>query len=345
MSSSKVTVGVDDIPTTAPWMIPYFQGGIEEAKQYKKASHKKFYPICPDCGRIKEKPIKINMLYNEHSIGCLCGDKISQPNKIIYAVMKQLKELDIIDGFQREYTLNKTNYKYDMYFEIGCSKYLIEMDSEIHPYIKEKHKLSKIYREAKNDDKKDLLAKNNGYHLIRVDCYQSDFKIIKNSILESELSKIIDLSIINWEDVFAFACNNLIKKVCDFKNNHPNISTTQISKEFGVSVSSITSYLKKGNEIGWCHYEAKEAWYQAHKNLMRENRDIFTKVIDNCGNEFYFRYLRELSDQSSNILGQYISRHTISKHLKENNNVWNYRHFIIIRISKEEYLNGICKSS
>lgn len=36
-----VVQGINDIPTTAPWMIPYFQGGYDEAKKYNKTSHKK----------------------------------------------------------------------------------------------------------------------------------------------------------------------------------------------------------------------------------------------------------------------------------------------------------------
>ena len=345
MSSSKVVVGVDDIPTTAPWMIPYFQGGIEEARQYKKGSHKRFYPICPYCGKVKEKSIKIVMLYNEHSIGCLCNDKISQPNKIIYAVIRQLKELDLIEEFQREYVIDKTCFKYDMYFVKNNKKYLVEMDSEIHPYIREKHNLANTYREAKNDDKKDELAKQSGYKLIRIDCYRSDFKIIKNGILESELSKIINLDVLNWEKIFSFACNNFIKEVCDFKNKNPNLTTTNISKKFGISVDTVMGYLKKGNEIGWCHYEAKEAWYQAHKNLMRANRDIFTMVTDDQNREYYFRHLNELERNSKEQLGVYLNRKKVSKELKKNNDVWQYKHLIITRISKEEYLNGIRKSS
>lgn len=47
MGSSKPIVRVNDIPTTSPWMIPYFQGGEEEAKKYKNQSHQKITPICP----------------------------------------------------------------------------------------------------------------------------------------------------------------------------------------------------------------------------------------------------------------------------------------------------------
>ena len=50
-----VVKGINDIPTTAPWMIPYFQGGYEEAKLYTFSSSYKINPICPDCGNIKNK--------------------------------------------------------------------------------------------------------------------------------------------------------------------------------------------------------------------------------------------------------------------------------------------------
>ena len=35
-SNSVVVEGINDIPTTAPWMVDYFPGGYEEAKRYTK---------------------------------------------------------------------------------------------------------------------------------------------------------------------------------------------------------------------------------------------------------------------------------------------------------------------
>lgn len=59
-SSKTVVEGINDIPTTAPWMVKFFQGGYDEAKLYSRQSSKKIFPICPDCDRIKDKSMNIS---------------------------------------------------------------------------------------------------------------------------------------------------------------------------------------------------------------------------------------------------------------------------------------------
>ena len=46
--------GITDIATTSPWMIPYFEGGHDEAKMYLDKSDSKKYFTCPECGRQKK---------------------------------------------------------------------------------------------------------------------------------------------------------------------------------------------------------------------------------------------------------------------------------------------------
>lgn len=78
-NSSIVKKGVNDIPTTAPWMVKYFLGGEQEASNYTNQSGTKIRPICPFCGRQKEKPISIGNIYNKKGFSCACNDKISMP--------------------------------------------------------------------------------------------------------------------------------------------------------------------------------------------------------------------------------------------------------------------------
>lgn len=82
-----VIKGYNDIPTTAPWMVPYFQGGIDEASNYTKCSGKKIIPICPHCGRIHDKEVSINNLYNNHGYKCQCSDGISYPEKFMISFL------------------------------------------------------------------------------------------------------------------------------------------------------------------------------------------------------------------------------------------------------------------
>lgn len=53
-SRKKWVQGYTDIPSVAPWMVDYFQGGYDEAKMYTVSSTQKIKPMCPICGRIKK---------------------------------------------------------------------------------------------------------------------------------------------------------------------------------------------------------------------------------------------------------------------------------------------------
>jgi hypothetical protein len=86
----KLFEGYNDIVTVAPWMIDYFQNGEEEAKLYVPGSSKRAYFKCPDCGKIKSKPLAISDLNRKHSIGCKCKDNKSYPEKFMSEVLEQL---------------------------------------------------------------------------------------------------------------------------------------------------------------------------------------------------------------------------------------------------------------
>lgn len=89
-SNTTVVEGINDIPTTDPWMIPYFQGGYNEAKQYTHGSLYKINPVCPICGKIKRKKISICQIYKCGCIGCICNDGISYPEKFFISILEQL---------------------------------------------------------------------------------------------------------------------------------------------------------------------------------------------------------------------------------------------------------------
>ena len=59
-----IVQGINDIPTTAPELVKFFQGGYDEAKLYTKGSSQKIKPICPDCGTIKDSYLSINSNLN-----------------------------------------------------------------------------------------------------------------------------------------------------------------------------------------------------------------------------------------------------------------------------------------
>lgn len=243
-----VVPGINDIPTTDPWMIPYFQGGEEEAKLYTSGSNKEIYPKCPDCGKIKDKPMQIHTIKQRHGIGCTCNDGISYPNKFSYAFIDQLPVYNHI----KEYSPNWAKpYLYDNYFEYNDNKYILEMDGGIgHGNQTWEHKQDILGKQT--DELKDKLAKENNIYVIRIDCKISDMNYIKTNILNSQLNKIFDLSNIDWLKCDDYAQRNIVKEVCLFYENNNYPKHKVISDKFKICSSIITKYLNDGVKHGWC---------------------------------------------------------------------------------------------
>ena len=245
-TNQVVVEGYNDIPTTAPFMIPFFQGGYDEAKLYTKSSGKKIYPICPNCKKIKKKPMGINHIYNRHSIVCTCSDKISYPNKFSYSLLNQLNEIYNFDYLEHEYNPDWIGQKrYDNYFKINNKEYILEMDGSFHK--KDNNMSGQTKEESKAiDDEKDKLAKEHGIKVIRIDCDKSDIEYIKQNIINSKLNEIFDLTKIDWLKCEEFALSNLVKIACSYWNGGIE-STLEISKIMKLSRPTVINYLKKGN--------------------------------------------------------------------------------------------------
>ena len=244
----------NSIVDTTPWMIPYFQGGYDEAKLYTYGSGKYIYPICPDCGRIRAKPIQIKVIYVEHSIGCSCSDKISYPNKFGRSLLNQLNKIYKFDYLEHEYSpewIGKRSY--DNYFIHNGQGYILEMDGGWHTID---NNLSGQTKEKSRqiDDYKDRLAKEHNIEVIRINCDESKLEFIKNSMLSSDLNKLFDLNKINWLKCDEFALSNLVKLACDYKRNNSKITPREIGKIMKLDESTIRDYLKRGKIQGWCEY-------------------------------------------------------------------------------------------
>ena len=262
-SNQIVVQGVNDIPTTEPWMIKYFQGGYDEAKLYTRGSNKRIHPICPECKRTKSKSMIINSIFKQGSIGCICGDGFSYSEKFIDCILSQL-------NLKHSWQITKRDFdwcgdkRYDFYFEYNDEKYIIEAHGIQH-YKYTGFTLS-LEDQIKNDEVKKDLALKNGIrpvNYIVLDCREAEVEWIKKSILSSKLNEIFDLSKIDWIKCGEYALSNLVKKVCDIWNKHGDkYSTTQIGEIFNISRDTVVAYLKKGVEVGWCDYANN---YKKHK--------------------------------------------------------------------------------
>ena len=314
-----VVEGINDIPTTAPWMVKYFQGGYDEAKLYTRCSEKRIYPICPDCGRVRNISVKIAHIYETKSIGCkFCGDGKSYPEKFISYILEQLNITFITE-------LSKTIFKwcedkrYDFYFKHNNEDYIIETHGMQHykegfEKIKSNKKARTVAEEQENDGYKKELALSNGINeenYIVIDCRKSELEFIKQNILNSRLSKIFDLNKVDWVKCEEGALSNLVKEVCEYKKNNPDITAMEIGKIFNLNRHTISHYLKRGTELEWCVYNAKE---EKSKNTINNNK-LKRKPIDVFKDGEYlksFKSITECANMSESIFGITLYNQNIS---------------------------------
>ena len=108
----------------------------------------------------------IDTLYRTRSIGCVCGDGFSYPNKFMYSVCEQLVENGEIKGFEHELKLKNSELKrYDFMLHLSCPEIdlvIIEMDGGIGHGNKTRNKNIKPEEMKRVDKWKDNQAMKQG---------------------------------------------------------------------------------------------------------------------------------------------------------------------------------------
>lgn len=266
----ETLAGYNDITTKAPWMIKYFPNGEEEAKLYAPESNKRITAICPDCGRRKD--IIIYNIYKRHNIQCVCGDKMSYPNKYLFSFFEQLGA-----NFTPEKTFDwSENRRYDDYIILPNGETLICENHGGFHYFENNYKTSKISLEEqqKIDKLKQELAMKNGItYYVQLDCRYSDKEWLKKSIENSILADLFDLSKVDFNECDLFATKNLAKMVCDYRHDNPEVLDVDIAKHFNIGINATRTYLLKGDKLGWCKYNRQDERKRKAKNSIHKRND------------------------------------------------------------------------
>lgn len=308
------TLGVNTIWDTDRWMVDL---GLseEDAKSSTHGTHKKVEVTCPDCGR---KSVKgINKIYEHRSISCKCGGKTSYPEKFMISVLEQL-------NIKMEYQLTNKNfdwcdkYKYDFY--IPSLNMIIETHGEQHYRECSNFKMT-LVETQENDKIKEQLALANGIDkYIVIDCRESNVNWIKNSILNSELNELFDLSNIDWWKCDEFALKNIVREICSHWNDRPEgMTTREFYKIYGHGLCRMTiiKFLKDGNKHGWCDYNPKEEMKKSSRKIGKLTGMRISVFKDNILIHT-FSSLTDLDKQSGEKFGVRLERHSISNAIKNN---------------------------
>ena len=185
-------------------------------------------------------------------------------------------QLDFLD---REYRPDWCKYKYkdkncygiyDIYFEKNNKKFVIEMDGGL-GHGNRSYTNSKTNRDELifRDKEKDRLASEHNIKVIRIDCnYETNdrYQFILNNILKSELSNILDLSKVNFNQSNTQSQQSLFIKAVELWNLGENIS--QIKSELHIHESTVTSYLKSALKYNMCDYSVKESRRRSYSNAV-----------------------------------------------------------------------------
>lgn len=259
-ANQKIENGVNDIATLRPDIVKYLKYK-DDAFKYQPYSKKRILFKCDNCGC--EKEYEINTV-SSFGFSCpFCSDGISYPNKFISQLLSQLDvafETEVKFGwckFKKYHSHSNTFGRYDVVIE--DKKIIIEMDGNLG------HGKDSILKSKEEgiyiDSIKDVLAKQHNYKLIRIKCDYSNvadrFRVVKASILSSNLSNYIDLTKVNWDDVNRLSESSYVNRAIELFNSNPNIGAKDIGKILHVSTACASNYLKIGNEIGACEFNEK----------------------------------------------------------------------------------------
>lgn len=273
-SGYQVYKGYNDFNTKRPELAQYLVN-YQDGYKYTEWSSEELEWKCPSCGNIMKKKISY---ISKYGVTCpRCDDGYSYPNKFIYNSLLQIEnQLDFLD---REYRPDWCKYKYkdkncygiyDIYFEKKNKKFVIEMDGGL-GHGNRSYANSKTNRDELifRDKEKDRLASEHNIKVIRIDCnYETNdrYQFILNNILKSELSNILDLSKVNFNQSNIQSQQSLFIKAVELWNLGENIS--QIKSELHIHESTVTSYLKSALKYNMCDYSVKESRRRSYSNAV-----------------------------------------------------------------------------
>lgn len=212
--TNSITVGVNDLWTTRPDVASMLKN-TDDGYNVKEKSNKKLPFICPHC---KNELYKTVSFVSSSGLSCnYCGDTYSYPNRFMTNLLNILN----VD-FVNEFMIEPYKYKYDFMFVHNSKKYLVEMDGAYGHGERDNNHNTKEEQIA-IDNKKDLIAQNNNYEMIRIDCkYKNDndkFDYICKKIIESKLYKLLDINYDNLLNANELSQDSILIQISNDWNN------------------------------------------------------------------------------------------------------------------------------
>lgn len=242
----------------------------EDGYNVSYGSGKKVWWICPNCGEELHKTVS-NVV--NKGLSCNnCSDMFSFPNRFMNNLLRTIR----ID-FEPEYIIKGCKYRYDFYIPLlSC---IIEMHGRQH--YEEWGKSGKSLKETQENDKnKYEWAINNGIDkYIVIDSRNSSASFIKNNILNSDLSKIINLNDINWNIVAENSFKSVMHTIKDLYIGGYKVSN--IAEQLKISTTAVIKWLHKATKLGLCEYTPDKGFLNDERKVILVNtKEIFNSISD-----------------------------------------------------------------
>jgi len=225
----------------------------EDVFKYSRCSSKLIPMKCPNCGY--EREFSFQQLIDKGFACPKCSEGY-YPEKFMFNFLEQLLDNDFQTQLSRKTFKWCENYRYDNYLEkTNC---IIETHGKQHyEKLANGSKWKGSLKEIQDNDKiKEQLAKDNGIkNYIVLDCRHSELEWIKNSIMQSDLPKLLNFKEedINWLKCHESAISSRAITICDLWNNGiKNIKI--IANRLKLNIGTVKKYLRQGAMIGWCDY-------------------------------------------------------------------------------------------
>lgn len=256
-SGNKLLVGYNDCWTTRPDIATMLKNPEDGYSHFCK-SHEKVFWICPNC---RNEIYKDFHSVSQYGLACsVCGDGVSYPEKIVISILNQLK-INFIYNKPQPWS-NKKRYDfylldYNMIIETHGNQHYACGFSSVNS-IKTKNKARTLEEEQLNDSyKRELAFTNNIKRYIELDCRESELGYIKNSIINSELSCLFDLSKVDWIQCELDTHKTFFMDVLNCWNNGVR-NSVDIAKLLNLDRHTVQKYLKVAASHSMCDYNPEE---------------------------------------------------------------------------------------
>ena len=250
-SGRQVFKGYNDLNTLRPDLTKYLKNP-EDGDKVTIGSNQRIDFYCKKCGHLLNATV--SHFVNDEVSCPACSDGVSYPNKLMLNILLQFDNLEFENEWCPSWARYELNDKikkclYDFY--LPTLNLIIEMDGGFH-YID--NKLNGITKEEMQniDRMKNELAEQHNITMIRINCIQSDYELIKKNILTSKLNTILDFTKIDFDQAHTKSLNSNVVNAINMWDQGWN--TNQIAEVLHIKANTVARLLNKAAKYGLCDY-------------------------------------------------------------------------------------------